>query len=162
MSRQSRVVAVGVPHHITQRGNNRQTIFRSDADRILYLASLRLKAREHGMSILGYCLLSNHVHLVAIPSHENSLSRAIGQTHFIYVQRFNRGTHRSGHLWQGRFYSAPAGPDRLDEVLLYVDLNAVRARIVKHATDYAWSSASSPWQTSRGPRGGLLRSFGAK
>jgi putative transposase len=98
MSRQSRVVAVGVPHHITQRANNRQTMFCSDADRILYLATLRLKACEHGMSILGYCLLSNHVHLVAIPRHENSLSRAIAQTHFIYAQRFSRGTHRSGHL----------------------------------------------------------------
>jgi putative transposase len=98
MPRQSRVVGVGVPHHITQRGNNRQTIFRSDADRILYLATLRLKAREHGMSILGNCLLSNHVHLVSIPRHENSLSRALGQTHFIYAQRFSRGTHCSGHL----------------------------------------------------------------
>ena len=100
MSHQSRRVAVGVPHHITQRGNNRQTIFRSDADRILYLTTLRLKAREHTMSILGYCRLSNHVHLVAIPRPENSLSRAIAQTHFIYAQRFIRRTHRSGHLWQ--------------------------------------------------------------
>ena len=57
MSHQSRVVAVGVPHHITQRGNNRQTVFRSDADRLFYLATLRRKAREHDLSILGFCLM---------------------------------------------------------------------------------------------------------
>ncbi len=122
MSRQSRVEAVGEPHHITQRGNNRQTVSRSDADRLFYLNTLRRRARDHGMSILGYCLMANHVHLVAVPKHEYSLARAIGQTHFIYAQHFNRTGRRSGHLWQSRFYSAPLGPDHLVDALLYIDL----------------------------------------
>ena len=105
MSRQSRVVAVGVPYHITQRGNNRQTVFRSDADRLFYLDTLRRKSREHGLSILGYCLMSNHVHLVATPRQETSLARAIGQTHFIYAQRFNRTRGRGGT--SGRAVSTP-------------------------------------------------------
>ncbi len=117
MSRQSRVVAVGEPHHITQRGNNRQTVFRSDANQIFYLNTVRRLAREHGIDILGYCLMSNHVHVIAVPQHDHSLARTIGQTQFIYAQRFNRNNRRSGHLWQGRFYSAPVGPDHLFDAL---------------------------------------------
>ena len=67
MPRQARVVADGVPHHITQRGNNRQEVFLLDEDRRFYLESLRLQARRHGVRLLGYCLMTNHVHLVAVP-----------------------------------------------------------------------------------------------
>ena len=90
MSRHTRVVAEGVPHHITQRGNNRQDVFLLDEDRRFYIETLRAKSEQHGLTILGYCLMSNHVHLVALPTHAVSLARAGGQAHWRYSMRFNK------------------------------------------------------------------------
>jgi hypothetical protein len=78
MSRQARVVAEAVPHHVTQRGNNRQDIFLTDDDRRFYIDLLREKSAQFGVTLLGYCLMTNHVHLVAVPSHANSLAKALG------------------------------------------------------------------------------------
>ena len=143
MARQPRAVAVGVPHHVTQRGNNRQRVFLTDEDRLFYLDTLRRKCRDHSLRVLGYCLMSNHVHLVATPEAENSLARALGEAHHAYARRSNRLRRRSGHLWQNRFYSCPLGPNRLADALAYVDLNPCRARIVERAEDYRWSSAAA-------------------
>ncbi len=78
MARMARVVAAGVPHHITQRGNNRQDVFLLDDDRRFYLETLRERSQRHGVTLLGYCLMTNHVHLVAIPERPDSLARALG------------------------------------------------------------------------------------
>ena len=78
MARMARVVAAGVPHHITQRGNNRQDVFLLDDDRRFYLETLRERSQRHGVTLLGYCLMANHVHLVAIPERPDSLARALG------------------------------------------------------------------------------------
>ena len=141
MPRRPRVVAVDVPHHITQRGNNRQTVFLTDADRLSYLDTLRRKCREHSLALLGWCLMPNHVHLVAIPAHQHSIARAIGQTHHTFALHANRLRRRSGHFWQNRFYSCPVGPSHLIEALAYVDLNPVRARLAHTPTAFPWSSA---------------------
>jgi len=142
MPRQKRLVVVGTPHHITQCGNNRQTVFRTDRDRLCYLKTLKAKGRQHRLRILGYCLMTNHVHTVAIPDDERSLALALGQTHMIYAQRFNFSGRSSGHLWQNRFHSCPVGPTHLVDALVYCDMNPVRARIVDRADSYCWSSAS--------------------
>ena len=76
--RQARVVAEGVPHHITQRGNNRQDVFLLDEDRRFYIETLRAKSEQHGLTILGYCLMSNHVHLVVLSPHAMSLAGRYG------------------------------------------------------------------------------------
>ena len=102
MSRQARVVAEGVPHHVTQRGNNRQDILLTDDDRRFYIDLLRDRSAQFGVAILGYCLMTNHVHLVAVPRHRDSLAKALGQTHWRYAMQFNRRYHRSGHLWEFR------------------------------------------------------------
>lgn len=141
MARMARVVAAGVPHHITQRGNNRQDVFLLDEDRRFYLETLRERSRRFGVTLLGYCLMTNHVHLVAVPERLDSLARALGQAHSRYAQRFNRRYGRSGHLWQNRFYSCPLGRTHLMQALLYVDLNPVRAGLVGRAEEYPWSSA---------------------
>ncbi len=107
MPRIARVVAAGVPHHITQRGNNRQQIFFSDPDRRFYLTLLRRHAERHGLRVLGWCLMPNHVHLVATPEHELSLARALGRAHYEYAIYLNHERERSGHLWQNRFFSTP-------------------------------------------------------
>ena len=141
MARKARLVAPGIPHHVTQRGNNRQNVFLSDDDRRFYLDTLRGKCAVHGVSLLGYCLLSNHVHLIAVPQRPDSLAQALGRTHGVYAQRFNRLHRTSGHLWQNRFFSCALGPSHLLSALAYVDLNPVRARLAERAEDYVWSSA---------------------
>jgi putative transposase len=123
---QARVVAEGVPQHITQRGNNRQEVFLLDEERRFYLDSLGLQARRHGVRLLGYCLMTNHVHLVGIPDRPDSLALALGQLHGARTsgratrdaRRFNRRYRRSGHLWQNRFYSCPLGRSRVWRALL--------------------------------------------
>ena len=95
----ARVVAVGAPHHVTQRGNNRQQVFFTDLDRRVYMTLLRHQAARHDLHVLGWCLMPNHVHIVAIPEHEHSLARALGRAHYHYTIYLNRKRIRSGHLW---------------------------------------------------------------
>jgi putative transposase len=141
MPRDARVVAVGAPHHVTQRGNNRQKVFFHDSDRRFYLVLLAEQCRRHELRILGYCLMPNHVHLIAVPDRSDSLACALGRAHNLYSRWFNARHHRSGHLWQNRFYSAPLDRRHLLAALRYVDLNPVRAQLVGKALDYGWSSA---------------------
>ena len=141
MPRAPRVVAVGVPHHITHRGNNRQDVFLSDEDRCRYQLLLRSCLESCRADLLGWCWMSNHVHLIVVPGREDSLARLIRNVHSGYAQDFNRRRSRDGHLWRSRFYSTPLGPDRLVTALLYVDLNPVRARMTGEAPAWEWSSA---------------------
>ena len=94
------------------------------------------------MRLLGYCLMSNHVHLIAMPERGNALARALGEAHWIYARYVNKRYRRSGHLWQNRFYSCPLGPAHVVAALAYADLNPLRAGLVGAADQYPWSSAS--------------------
>jgi putative transposase len=143
MPRVARIVVPGWAHHVTQRGNNRQDVFFVDEDRAVYLRLLTEQAELHGLSVLGYCLMTNHVHLVAVPAGEHSLAKAVGRTHFLYSQYVNRMHKRSGHLWQNRFYSCVLDETHLWRALTYVERNPVRARLVRQAWRYAWSSAAA-------------------
>src|SRR4051812_10110037 len=106
MPRVARIVLADIPHHITQRGNNRQDVFFVDDDRRAYLAILAEQFRRYGVAVLGYCLMTNHVPLIVIPRTADALAKAIGRTHWLYPQYVNRLHRRSGHLWQNRFYSS--------------------------------------------------------
>jgi putative transposase len=142
MPRIARVVVPGVLHHVTQRGNNRQDVFLTNSDREEYLALLKQKARQCGVNVLSYCLMTNHIHLLVRPDYAESLAEALGRTHFSYAQRFNSDHARSGHLWQARFYSCPVEEGALFTLLRYVERNPVRAGIVGQAWTYPWSSAA--------------------
>lgn len=142
MPRVARIVLPGVPHHITQRGNNRQDVFFVDDDREAYLAILAKQAARHGLRILGYGLMPNHVHLVAVPRDSAALAKAVGRTHLVYTQHVNRLHGRSGHLWQNRFFSCGLDETHLWAALVYVDRNPVRAGLVRRAWEYPWSSAA--------------------
>src|SRR5437764_5697439 len=122
MPRRARVIVPGVAHHVTQRGNNRQQVFYSLDDRSLYLDLLTRHARRYGTQILGYCLMTNHVHLVVVPEHENSLARSFGRTHAEYALALNQSEKRSGHLWQNRFFSCPLDASHLENAIQYVEL----------------------------------------
>ena len=143
MPRTARVVAVGVPHHVTQRGNNRQQIFFSDLRRQLYLALLAEHAERNRLQVLGYCLMPNHVHAIVVPETQLSMAQGLGRAHNAYSRFFNQSRRRSGHLWQNRFYSAPLDRAHLTAALRYVDLNPVRARLADEAVAYRWSSAEA-------------------
>jgi|SRR5579862_265331 len=141
MARFPRVVVVDIPHHITQRGNARQVILGRDSDRMTYLGLLRQYSKLHRLSLLGYCLMSNHVHLLAVPHRPDSLAQALKQAHGRYAAYWNARQFSNGHVWQGRFYSCPLGESHLWEALRYVELNPVRAGMVESAAQWRWSSA---------------------
>ena len=141
MPRIARVVAVGVPHPITQRGNHRAVTFFSDADRELYLELLTEYFQLHHVDLLGYCLMSNHVHLIAVPHRADSLARGIGRAHNAFSRWMNIRRHQTGHFFQARFDSTPMDSAYTWRALLYTELNPVRAGMVRRARDYPWSSA---------------------
>ena len=136
-----RVVAVGCPHHVTQRGSGRRPVFLEDRDREAYLETLREYTQRYRLEIWGYCLMSNHVHLIAIPTEEDSMAKALGRTHSDYARYANLLRRGCGHFWQARFYSCPLGPSHRWAALAYIETNPVRAGIVNSAADYPWSSA---------------------
>jgi putative transposase len=118
-------------------------VFFVDQDRQVYLESLQEQADKYGLEILAYCLMDNHIHLVAIPHEEEALAKAVGRTHFRYTQYINRFHQRSGHLWQGRFYSCALDGRHLWLALKYVELNPLRAKLCRRAWQYPWSSAAA-------------------
>jgi len=141
MARFARVIAVEVAHHVTQRGNARRFILDNDADRDVYLGLLRENIERHRASLLGYCLMSNHVHLVMIPHQAGALAVALKHTHGRYAAYWNAKHHSSGHVWQGRYYSCPLDQPHLWAALRYTELNPVRAGLVAEAESWPWSSA---------------------
>ena len=142
MPRLARAVAVGFAHHITQRGNNRQDVFFVDDDRRVYLELIKEQADKYALELVGYCLMSNHIHIIAIPHAEDSLAKGIGRTHFRYTQYINRFHKRSGHLWQGRFYSCALDERHFWLAMKYIELNPVRSRLCRKPWRYDWSSAA--------------------
>jgi putative transposase len=143
MPRTGRIAIPEVPHHITQRGNNAQDVFFVDDDRRLYLSLLREQSEKYGLEILGWCLMTNHIHLIGRPSAADSLAKALGRTHFLYTQIINRLHGRSGHLWQNRFFSCPLGREHFWQALRYIEQNPLRAGLVRQAWKYPWSSAAA-------------------
>ncbi|UCG17240.1 MAG: transposase [Phycisphaerales bacterium] len=143
MTRTARAVAVGIPHHVIQRGNNRQDVFFVDEDRERYLELLQAKSQQYGLEVHAYCLMTNHVHLVVVPLNEEALAKGIGRTHFVYSRYVNRLHGRSGHLWQNRFFSCPLEETHYWRTVAYVERNPVRARAVRRAWRYPWSSAQA-------------------
>ena len=143
MPRLARTVCAGIPHHITQRGNRREKVFFTDDDRQTYLTWLREYAAKHGVDILAYCLMTNHLHLVAVPMAEDGLQKALKPLHMRYAQRINRARGWKGHVWQGRFFSSQLDEAYLWAAMRYVERNPVRARIVRKAENYRWSSVAA-------------------
>lgn len=143
MPRLARTVFAGVPHHITQRGNRREDVFYTDEDYQIYLEWLNHYCQKYQLEILAYCLMNNHVHLVAVPGNADSLQLALKPLHMRYAQRINRMRNWNGHFWQGRYFSAPLDERYMWAAIRYVELNPVRACMVGKAEYYRWSSAAS-------------------
>ena len=133
MARLARLVIPGLPHHVTQRGNRRQQTFFNDGDYAAYLELMADWCREEGVEIWSYCLMPNHVHLIAVPKTEDGLRRAIGEAHRRYTRRINFREQWRGYLWQGRFASFIMDEPYLLAAARYVELNPVRAKLVDRA-----------------------------
>lgn len=140
MSRIARIVAPGYPHHITQRGNRRQKTFFNDGDYKLYLRLMKEWCKKCGVEVWSYCLMQNHVHLVAVPQDDAALSRAIGLAHWHYTRLINAREDWKGYLWQGRYASYIMDEAHLCTAVRYIEYNPVRAGLVAHPCDYPWSS----------------------
>nr|WP_320048725.1 transposase [uncultured Desulfuromonas sp.] len=141
MARIARVVAPGYPHHITQRGNHRQTTFFCEDDYHAYIKLMSESLSKHQVEIWAWCLMPNHVHLIAVPQTEEGLARAIGEAHRRYTRRINFRENWRGHLWQERFASFPMDESHLLAAVRYVEMNPVTANMVERPEDYLWSSA---------------------
>ena len=142
MPRMARTVVAGIAHHVTQRGNRKEDVFFTAQDRRRYLELLKSYSEQHGLKILAYCLMSNHVHLVVVPKSENTLAATLKPVHLRYAQHVNWTHKLGGRLWQGRYYSCPLDDQHCLAAIRYVETNPVRAGLVKKAEEYRWSSAA--------------------
>ena len=141
MPRVARTVVPGVALHVVQRGNNRAACFFADADRLAYLRLLLEYSRETRCVVHAYCLMTNHVHLLVTPGEPDccgALMKSVGQQ---YVQYVNRVYGRTGTLWEGRFRSSVvASGAYVLACYRYIELNPVRAGLLRHPSGYEWSS----------------------
>ena len=143
MARIARVVAIGLPHHITQRGNRRQRTFFEEGDYRLYIELMAEWCDKRGVEIWAYCLMPNHVHMIVVPSSQSGLAGAIGEAHRRYSRAVNFREGWRGYLWQGRFASFVMDEKHLLACVRYVELNPVRGRLTADPWSYRWSSARS-------------------
>lgn len=141
MARLPRISLADHPHHVVQRGNNRQAVFDADGDYEAMLEMLRHESRQFGVAVHAYVLMPNHFHLLVTPASADALSpmmQALGRR---YVRAFNLRHDRSGTLWEGRYRSNLLQPERyLLPCMAYFDLNPVRTRAAESAADYPWTS----------------------
>ncbi|MFM6991591.1 MAG: REP-associated tyrosine transposase [Rhodoferax sp.] len=144
MARLPRLSIAGYAHHLIQRGNNRQAIFASDADRRFFLELLAEHARQWEVAVHAYVLMDNHVHLLATPSTDQGLAKMMQAVGRRYVRYFNDRQKRTGTLWEGRFKSSLIQSEQyLLACMAYIDLNPVRAGMVAQPDQYPWSSYTS-------------------
>lgn len=144
MPRIARIVGIGYPHHLIQRGNNRQNIFFDQEDRRLYLKWLEKYSLECGCTIHAYCLMSNHVHLLVVPQYNYSLAKTMQKLSLTFTQHINKKYKRTGRLWECRFYSTLVDKESyLWSIGRYIERNPVRAKIVSKPEEYHWSSAKA-------------------
>ena len=142
MPRNARCVVPETAYHVTQRGTNQQRVFFSVSDRATYLALLQQNLAFTETRALAWCLMANHIHLVLVPGHEDSLEVLLRRVHGRHAQMVNARRLRSGHLWQNRFFSCALSTSHLRRVLAYVERNPVRAGVVAQPEQYQWSSAA--------------------
>ena len=141
MARLPRYFVKGQPQHIIQRGNNRELIFIHDDDYHFYIECLQSAIQKNKLSVHSYVLMSNHVHILASPDVETSISKTLQSVGRKYVQYFNYTYKRTGTLWEGRYKATVIDSDQyLLTCMRYIELNPVRANMVKHPCDYPWSS----------------------
>jgi len=136
-----RLVVPGYPHHVTQRGVRRETVFFEDSDYIQYL-SLAAELLDHSdLSFWAYCLMPNHIHAIVVPGKRAGLAKFFAPLHRRYARITNKKHDWRGHLWQERFYSVVMDEAHTVAAMRYVEMNPVRAGLCESAHEWRWSSA---------------------
>jgi len=143
MAAPARTIVPGCPHHVTQRGNRRQKVFFRDDDYRAYRDLVAHWTRFYGVEVWCYCLMPNHVHLLAVPCSKDAFPRAFAQAHRRYTRMINTRFGWKGHLWQGRYSAMVVDNESLLATARYIETNPVRARLVRNPQDYLWSSAGA-------------------
>ena len=141
MPRIARVVVPGMPHHVTHRGVRRSAVFRDEEDFSLYLRLFRIACHRFLLRIWAYCLMTNHVHFVAVPEKPDSIAKVFHWCNGIYDKRFNEKYGLTGNTWEYRPHSSVLDEGYTFNAIRYVERNPVRAHMVANASDYPWSSA---------------------
>jgi putative transposase len=141
MGRLPRVIDEGLVYHAINRGNNRADVFADDTDFVAFLQSLVATKQRYPFQLFGYCLMTNHFHLLLRPDSGQSISRILQSLTVAHTWRYHKRHHTSGHVWQGRFKSPVIQDDsHLLVVLRYIEANPLRARMVRDLSEYRWSS----------------------
>ena len=141
MARLPRLFIKDCPQHIIQRGNNRQATFFADEDYTVYLDKLKDFSEKYQVNVHAYVLMTNHVHLLLSTAHQGAISKMMQSIGRYYVLYINKTYQRTGTLWEGRFKSTLVDSDNyLFTVMRYLEMNPVRAGMVKHPAEYPWSS----------------------
>lgn len=141
MARLPRLAVAGQPHHLIQRGTNRQAIFRETADYVRMQDLLLEHSRKNDVAVHAYVLMGNHFHLLVTPASAAGLSATMQGVGRSYVRYFNDRYTRTGTLWEGRFKGTVIDSERyLFQCMAYIELNPVRAAMIQDPGDYPWSS----------------------
>ena len=141
MGRLPRAIEDGLVYHALNRGNNRDDVFADDDDREAFLVALGRTKDRYPFRLFGYCLMSNHFHLLIRPEPGQTISRILQSLTVAHTWRYHSRHQTSGHVWQGRFKSPVIQDDmHLLVVLRYIEANPLRAGIVSDPADYRWSS----------------------
>ena len=143
MARLPRVIAVDGPHHVTQRGNARRFILDSDTDRNIYLELLKQSLALHDVTMMGYCLMSNHVHLVLVPRRAESLGLALKHAHGRYASYWNAIHHSGGQCGRAATIHVRWTSRICGKRLHYTELNPIRAGLVAESKSWMWSSTAA-------------------
>ncbi len=141
MPRLARVIVPGIPHHVTQRGNRREPVFYEPDDYRLYRRLIAASARRANTEIWAYCLMPNHLHLIAVPAEEDGLRATFAEAHRRYTRTINARFGWTGHLFQGRFGAVAVDEDNLIAAARHIARSPVAAGLVASAGDWPWSSA---------------------
>ncbi len=140
MARPLRIEFDGALYHVTSRGDGQDDIYFDDEDRKIYLEVLRHVCERFNWVVHAYCLMTNHYHLL-VETPDGNLSKGMRQLNGVYTQRFNRKVNRVGHVFQGRYKAIIVQKETyLLELARYIVLNPVRAKMVRSAKDWSWSS----------------------
>ena len=149
MPRMGRIVLPNYPHHVYQRGHDRNIVFVCDADYRYYLSNLSRFKAEFDVKVYAYCLMTNHVHLLLEPSDKHGLSFLMKRLAGRQTRYRNKKEERRGTLWEGRYKSSPVDSNQyLKTCIRYIELNPVRARMVATADEFAWSSCHARFKNN--------------
>lgn len=137
----SRIIAAGLIHHIINRGNNHEIIFVEQEDYEKYLGLIYRFKKKYEFKLFAYCLMTNHIHLLIQPSEKGTISKIMQSLTVAHTRHYHYKYQRCGHLWQGRFFSPIVSDDQhMLNVMLYIEQNPLRAKMVADVSDYKWSS----------------------